>query len=528
MTLEQEIKKRRTFAIISHPDAGKTTITEKLLLYGGAIQMAGTVKAKRSKKFATSDWMELEKQRGISVTSSVMSFPYKDCAINLIDTPGHQDFSEDTYRTLTAVDSALMLIDASNGVETQTKKLFEVCALRKTPVMSFINKMDRPGRDPFSLLEEIERVLGIATYPITWPIGMGDEFRGVYDRQTKEFLLYDNSGDRSRKANLQGISLDSPQVDEVLGSAYAQTLREEISLLDHAGDSFDHNAYLEGKLAPVFFGSALNNFGIETLLKNICELAPPPLKRHTIQREVDPLEDKFSGFIFKIQANMDPSHRDRVAFLRICSGSFHREMKAHHVRMGRAMRLGRPTNFMAQDRSLVDEAFAGDIVGIHDPGIFRIGDTLSSGESINFTDIPVFAPEHFVRVELKDPLKSKQLRKGLDQLSEEGAVQVFRPMYSNDQYLGVVGMLQIDVVKYRIKEEYGVEVQMRPLAYTAARWIYSEDKKALDKFKEDQAQNIVLDSRGNPTLLLDHDWRLKFYEERHPAIKFAKTAEALF
>lgn len=528
MNLDQEIKKRRTFAIISHPDAGKTTITEKLLLYGGAIQMAGTVKAKRSKKFATSDWMELEKQRGISVTSSVMSFPYGDCAINLIDTPGHQDFSEDTYRTLTAVDSALMLIDASNGVETQTKKLFEVCALRKTPVMSFINKMDRPGRDPFSLLEEIERVLGIATYPITWPIGIGMDFRGVYDRQRKEFLLYDNSGDRSRQAQLEGISLDSPLVDEKLGAEHAATLREEISLLDGAGESFDHQAYLDGKLAPVFFGSALNNFGIETLLKNISELAPSPLKRHTRQRDVDPLEDKFSGFIFKIQANMDPSHRDRVAFLRICSGRFHRDMKAFHVRMARLMRLGRPTNFMAQDRSLVDEAFAGDIVGIHDPGIFRIGDTLSSGETINFTDIPVFAPEHFVRVELRDPLKSKQLRKGLDQLSEEGAVQVFRPLHSNDQYLGVVGMLQIDVVKYRIKEEYGVEVNMRPLAYTAARWIYSEDKKALEKFKEDQSQNIVLDARENPTLLLDHDWRLKFLEERHPAIKFAKTAEALF
>ena len=528
MNLENEIKKRRTFAIISHPDAGKTTITEKLLLYGGAIQMAGTVKAKRSKKFATSDWMELEKQRGISVTSSVMSFPYETCSINLIDTPGHQDFSEDTYRTLTAVDSALMLIDASNGVETQTKKLFEVCALRKTPVMSFINKMDRPGRDPFSLLEEIERVLGIATYPITWPIGIGDQFRGVYDRQTKEFLLYDNSGDRSRMAQLEGISLDSPRVDESLGTELASLLREEISLLDHAGDHFDHQAYLDGKLAPVFFGSALNNFGIETLLKNIVALAPSPLQRKAVQRVVNPLEDKFSAFVFKIQANMDPSHRDRVAFLRICSGSFNRDMKAHHVRMNRLMRLGRPTHFMAQDRSLVDEAFAGDIVGIHDPGLFRIGDSLTNGEVLNFTDIPVFAPEHFVRVELKDPLKSKQLRKGLDQLSEEGAVQVFRPLHSNDQYLGVVGLLQIDVVKYRIKAEYGVEINMRALPYTAARWIYSEDKKALEQFKLDQAQHIVLDSRENPTLLLDYDWRLKFHEERNPALKFAKTAEALF
>lgn len=528
MNIEQEITRRRTFAIISHPDAGKTTITEKLLLYGGAIQMAGTVKAKRSKKFATSDWMELEKQRGISVTSSVMSFPYEDCAINLIDTPGHQDFSEDTYRTLTAVDSALMLIDASNGVESQTKKLFEVCALRKTPVMAFINKMDRPGRDPFSLLEEIESVLGIASYPITWPIGIGPDFRGVYDRQRKEFLLYDKNEDRSQKAALKGISLDSPLVDEELGSELANTLREEIELLDHAGDGFDGEAYLEGRLAPVFFGSALNNFGIETLLKNICAMAPSPLKRMTHEREVDPLEKKFSAFVFKIQANMDPSHRDRVAFLRICSGSFHRDMKAHHVRMQRLMRLGRPTHFLAQDRSLVDDAFAGDIVGIHDPGVFRIGDTLSQGETLHFKDIPVFAPEHFVRVALKNPLKSKQLHKALDQLSEEGAVQVFRPIHSNDQYLGVVGMLQIDVIKYRIKEEYNVEVDMHGLPYTAARWIYSENKKALQTFQDNEAQNIVVDSRENPTLLLDYDWRLKFYEDRHPDIQFMKTAEALF
>ncbi len=488
--------------------------------------MAGSVKAKRSKKFATSDWMELEKQRGISVTSSVMSFPYKGCAINLIDTPGHQDFSEDTYRTLTAVDSALMLIDAANGVETQTKKLFEVCALRKTPVMAFINKMDRPGRDPFSLLEEIEKVLGISTYPMTWPIGMGDEFRGVYDRQTKEFLIYERGADRSRRVELQGLSLSSPLVEKELGAEHAKILREEIELLDMAGESFDHEAYRLGLLAPVFFGSALNNFGIETLLENISALAPSPLPRHTVQREVNSLESKFSGFIFKIQANMDPSHRDRVAFLRICSGSFRRDMKAYHVRAARLMRLGRPTHFMAQDRSLVDEAFAGDIVGIHDPGVFRIGDSLSEGETLNFTDIPVFAPEHFVRVELRDPLKSKQLRKGLDQLSEEGAVQVFRPLHNNDQYLGVVGMLQIDVVKYRIKEEYGVEVNMRPLAYTAARWVYSEDRKALEKFMNDEAQHIVLDSRGNPTLLLDYDWRLKYHEERHPALKFVRTAEA--
>ncbi len=527
MKLDQEIQKRRTFAIISHPDAGKTTVTEKLLLYGGAIQMAGTVKAKRSKKFATSDWMELEKQRGISVTSSVMSFPYNGYSINLIDTPGHQDFSEDTYRTLTAVDSALMLIDAANGVETQTKKLFEVCALRKTPIMAFINKMDRPGRDPFSLLEEIEKVLGIATYPITWPIGMGDQFRGVYNRQTQEFLIYEKNADRSRHVPLKGLSLADPLVDRELGSELADVLREEISLLEAAGDSFDLAAYREGQLAPVFFGSALNNFGIETLLQNVTELAPSPLARHAVERMVDPLEENFTGFIFKIQANMDPPHRDRVAFLRICSGRFLRDMKAYHVRMGRLMRLGRPANFMAQDRSLVDEAYAGDVVGIHDPGVFRIGDSLSTGESLHYTGIPVFAPEYFVRVELADPLKSKQLRKGLDQLSEEGAVQVFRPLQTNDQYLGVVGLLQIDVVKFRIKAEYGVEVNMRTLPYTAARWIYCDDKLALEKFKTEESHSIVLDRYNNPTLLLDAEWRLKFHQERNPLLIFKKTAEAV-
>lgn len=527
MPLDHEIRKRRTFAIISHPDAGKTTITEKLLLYGGAIQMAGTVKAKRSKKFATSDWMELEKQRGISVTSSVMSFPYANHAINLIDTPGHQDFSEDTYRTLTAVDSALMLIDCANGVETQTKKLFEVCAMRKTPIITFINKLDRPGRDPFSLLEEIETVLGIATYPATWPIGMGDEFRGVYHRKTREFLIYEKNSDRSRKVPLKGLSLTDPLVDQELGKEHAKALREDIELLDAAGDEFDLQAYKEGKLAPVFFGSALNNFGVELLLENIVDLAPSPQARQSAQRIVEPMEKDFTAFVFKIQANMDPAHRDRVAFMRICSGKFERGMKAHHVRMGRLMRLGRPTHFMAQDRSLVDEAFAGDIVGIHDPGVFRIGDSLSCGETLNFTGIPVFAPEHFVRVELADPLKSKQLRKGLDQLSEEGAVQVFRPLHSNDQYLGVVGLLQIDVVTYRLKAEYGVDVNMKALPYSAARWIFSDDKKALEAFKTDQSHHIVLDSYEKPTLLLDYEWRLKFHQERHPAIKFLQVSEAV-
>lgn len=528
MTLDQEVKIRRTFAIISHPDAGKTTITEKLLLYGGAIKMAGSVKAKRSKKFATSDWMELEKQRGISVTSSVMAFPYKDHKINLIDTPGHQDFSEDTYRTLTAVDSALMLIDCANGVEAQTKKLFQVCAARHTPIMTFINKMDRDGRDPFSLLEEIETVLGIKTYPMTWPIGMGPDFRGVYHRQEKKILIYDQNSDRSTQ-NIPVVDTDlsSSKLDDLIGSDLAQTLRDDIELLEGAGDHFDKKAYLDGKLAPVFFGSALNNFGIETLLDYLIELAPYPLPRETLKEIVDPFNEQFSGFIFKIQANMDPSHRDRVAFMRICSGRFERGMKAFHVRSEKSLRLGRPTQFMAQDRSLVDEAFAGDIVGIHDPGIFKIGDSLSEGSQFMFTGIPVFAPEHFVRVQLEDPLKSKQLTKALDQLSEEGAVQVFRPLDRNDQYLGVVGVLQIDVVAYRVKAEYGVNVSMHSLPYSAARWIKSKDEKKLESFMRDQSQNICLDSHQNPTLLLDHEWRLKYHKEKYPEVEFFATSEAV-
>lgn len=523
--LAQQIKKRRTFAIISHPDAGKTTITEKLLLYGGAIKMAGSVKAKRSKKYATSDWMEIEKKRGISVTSSVLKFPYRDHEVNLIDTPGHQDFSEDTYRTLTAVDSALMLIDAANGVESQTKKLFEVCALQKTPITTFINKMDREGRDPFELLDEIESVLGIATYPVTWPIGMGDRFRGVYHREKKTLLLFDKDPDRAQSVEPLELDISDKLLDETVGEELATQFREEIELLEGAGEGFDLQAYLEGKLAPVFFGSALTNFGVQPLLNYIVEQAPEPQPRKALERTVSPDEQKFSAFVFKIQANMDPSHRDRVAFMRVCSGKFERGMKAHHVRSKKQMRLGRPTSFMAQDRSMVDEAYPGDIVGIHDPGVFKIGDTLTGGESIHFTGIPVFAPEHFVRVILKDPLKSKQLNKGLDQLSEEGAVQVFRPTTSNAQFLGVVGVLQFDVVKYRIQAEYGVNVQMESLPYSAARWFRCDDSKVLEKFRREQSAAICLDQHQKETILMDHDWRIKFFTERYPEIDFFSTSE---
>ena len=523
---DTQISRRRTFAIISHPDAGKTTLTEKLLLYGGAIQLAGSVKAKRSKKFATSDWMELEKQRGISVTSSVMNFPYKNHEINLIDTPGHEDFSEDTYRTLTAVDSALMLIDVASGVEAQTKKLFEVCRLRKTPVMTFVNKLDRDGREPFELLDDIEQTLGIATYPMTWPIGSGELFCGVFNRMQRSLSLYEKGLDRSKIASVKSLNLADPSISTLIPENQARQLLSELELLDGAGDSFSQEAYLAGDLAPVFFGTALNNFGVETLLDALIGLAPAPQARHSTTRKVEPHEDKFSAFIFKIQANMDPAHRDRVAFMRICSGRFERGMKAFHVRAARSLRLGRPTQFMAQDRSLVDEAYAGDIVGIHDPGIFKIGDTITEGERFFYTGIPVFAPEQFVRVQLADPLKGKQLGKGLDQLSEEGAVQVFRPLQSNDLYLGVVGALQIDVVAFRIKAEYGVNISMHPLPYSAARWI-SADPLDLAEFKREQSQNLCQDHRGNLTILLDHEWRLKFYQERHPKIRFLATSESV-
>lgn len=523
--IANEIQKRRTFAIISHPDAGKTTLTEKLLLFGGAIKMAGTVKAKRSKKFATSDWMELEKKRGISVSSSVMNFPYQGFEINLIDTPGHEDFSEDTYRTLSAVDSVLMLIDAANGVETQTKKLFEICRMRQSPILTFINKLDREGRDPFELLEEIENVLGIKSVPITWPIGMGPTFKGVYHRETKVIHLFDKDSDQDVKLPVPNDDFLHADVVAKIGEDAAETLAMEIELLDGAGDTFTQDDYLSGKVAPVFFGSALNSFGIQPLLDSVCKIAPGPLPRETDKRLVAPDEPKFSAVIFKIQANMDPSHRDRVAFMRICSGRFERGMKAFHVRMGREHRLGRPTQFMAQDRSLVDEAFAGDIVGIHDPGLYKIGDTLTQGESHYYKGVPVFAPEHFVRVGLADPLKSKQLHKGLDQLSEEGAVQVFRPITTNDQILGVVGVLQFDVVKFRIAAEYGVNVNFSGLPFGAARWVHCDDEEALNQFVKEQGHIVCKDQHENYAVLLENTWKIKFLEERYPKVTYSATSE---
>jgi len=450
---QKEMSRRRTFAIISHPDAGKTTLTEKLLLYGGAIQMAGTVKGKKADRHATSDWMELEKQRGISVTSAVMQFPYKDYIVNLLDTPGHEDFSEDTYRTLTAVDSALMVIDCAKGVEDRTIKLMDVCRLRDTPIMTFINKLDREGRDPMELMDEVENILKIKCAPITWPIGMGKRLKGVYHILQDRVHLYSATHGGKIKTGEIIQGLDNPRLDENM-EGNAQEFRDEIELLQGASNEFDLDAYLAGELTPVFFGSAINNFGVNELLDYFVDIAPGPQPRDTDLRKVDSKEEKFTGFVFKIQANMDPQHRDRVAFVRVCSGVYNKGMKVHQVRLGKDVKIANATTFMASERENVEMAYAGDIIGFHNHGTIQIGDTFTEGEKLKFTGIPNFAPELFRRVRLKDPLRMKALQKGLDQLSEEGASQVFRPMNSNDVIVGAVGVLQFDVVAFRLKEEY--------------------------------------------------------------------------
>jgi len=519
------IRKRRTFAIISHPDAGKTTITEKLLLYGGAIQLAGNVKAKKSRRYTTSDWMELERKRGISVTSSVMNFSYKNHEINLIDTPGHEDFSEDTYRTLIGVDSVLILIDAASGVEEQTKKLFHICKSQSMPMMAFINKMDRPSLDPFDLIDNLEKTLSVSCFPVTWPINNGEAlFQGVFDRERAVFFSYNSENNNEFLSPSTPYSLEQEEYRSKLGAAAYQKLLDDLELLQGAGGSFSRKIYLKGECIPVFFGSALKNFGLDHLLDHIIHIAPPPLARQAKTRLVEANESSFSAFIFKIQANMDSAHRDRVAFIRICSGKFTRGMKAFHVRMKRELRLARPTQFMAQDRSLVEEAYAGDIVGIHDPGLFRIGDTLTQGEILEFQSMPVFAPEHFVRVSLLEPLRKKQLKKALDQLSEEGAVQVLRPSISNDQYLGVVGPLQFDVVKFRIEKEYQVSVRFHPLPYRVARWIHTKTENEMKIFLSQQKQMIHYDQKQQPVVLIDHEWRLKIIQERYPEVSFHKEA----
>ena len=517
--------RRRTFAIISHPDAGKTTLTEKLLLFGGAIQMAGAVKSRKSARHATSDWMAMEKERGISVTSSVMQFPYEGRIVNLLDTPGHADFSEDTYRVLTAVDSALMVIDCAKGVEERTIKLMEVCRLRTTPIMTFINKLDREGRSPIELLDEVESVLKIQCAPVTWPIGMGKRLKGVYHLLDDEVHLYDTGRNFTRQDSTIFESIDDPRLEARIGSEMLRELREELELVQGASHPFDQAEYLAGRQTPVFFGSAVNNFGVQLLLDFFVEHAPPPRPRATTSREVAPYEPQLSGFVFKIQANMDPQHRDRVAFMRICSGKFSAGMKALQARTGKEVKLANALTFMASDREIVETAYPGDVIGIHNHGTISIGDSFSEGEVLSFTGIPNFAPELFRRARLRDPLKLKQLQKGLAQLSEEGATQFFRPLMSNDLILGAVGTLQFDVVAYRLKDEYGVDASFEPVQVTTARWVHCDDAKKFEEFRDKNAMNLALDAAGELVYLAPTRVNLQLAEERAPAVRFAATRE---
>jgi peptide chain release factor 3 len=520
----QKIEQRRTFGIISHPDAGKTTLTEKLLLFGGAIQLAGAVKARKAGRHATSDWMTIEKERGISVTTSVMKFHYRNFEINLLDTPGHQDFSEDTYRVLTAVDSALMLIDSGKGVEPQTEKLMEVCRMRNTPIMTFINKLDRDGLTPMDILADIEDKLQIECVPLSWPIGMGKDFKGVYNIYRGSLHLFTPGRNSRKEEGITITDLADPRLDELLGSG-AGRIREDISLIEGASSPFSLEEYLKGNQTPVFFGSAINNFGVQELLDAFVEMAPSPGVRMTTTRPVSPFEESFSGFVFKIQANMDLAHRDRIAFFRICSGKFTRGMRVMHHRIGREIILSNATIFMAQDRTNVEEAWPGDIIGIHNHGIIQIGDTFTEGEELRFTGIPNFAPEHFRRVRVKNSLRIKQLQKGLTQLSEEGAVQVFRPVAGNDYILGAVGVLQFDVTMARLKTEYGVDASYEPIDYTTARWIACDDRKMLANFEKKNQNNLAYDAGNHLTYLTTSEWRLGFTMEDWPGIKFNKTRE---
>ena len=522
--IQKEVRRRRTFAIISHPDAGKTTLTEKLLLYGGAIQLAGTVKGRKASRHATSDWMALEQQRGISVTSSVMQFPYKGHIVNLLDTPGHEDFSEDTYRTLTAVDSALMVIDCAKGVEKRTIKLMDVCRLRDTPIITFINKLDREGREPIELLDEIESVLKIQCSPITWPIGMGSRLRGVYHLIQDRIYLYEKVG-REKAAEITAIDgVDSDAATEVLGEM-ADEFREEIELVKGACPEFSVEDYLAGKQTPVLFGSAISNFGVKELLDEFVANAPAPLPHESEQREVDPLEDKLTGFIFKIQANMDPGHRDRIAFMRICSGEYQKGIKTLHVRSGKEMKIPEAITFLAADRQHAETAYAGDIIGIHNHGTINIGDSFTQGEEIRFTGIPNFAPEIFRRAVLKDPLRLKALQKGLAQLCEEGATQLFKPLRNNDLILGAVGPLQFEVVAHRLRDEYKVECQFETINVATARWVDCDDAKMLSEFEKKAHDNLALDHGNSLVYIAPTRVNLNLTEERWPDIGFRKTRE---
>ena len=522
--LQKEVRKRRTFAIISHPDAGKTTLTEKLLLYGGAIQLAGTVKGRKASRHARSDWMALEQQRGISVTSSVMQFPYKGHVVNLLDTPGHEDFSEDTYRTLTAVDSALMVIDCAKGVEQRTIKLMDVCRLRDTPIMTFINKLDRDGREPIELLDEIESVLKIQCAPVTWPIGMGRSLKGVYHLLQDKIYLYDKVG-REKAAKIRVVDgLHSAEADAVLGSM-AGDFREELELVKGACPELSIEDYLAAKQTPVFFGSAIANFGVQELLDEFVAHAPSPQPHESEQRDVDPYEDNLTGFVFKIQANMDPGHRDRIAFMRIVSGEYRKGVRVQHVRLGKEMKIPEAITFLAADRQHAETAYAGDIIGIHNHGTINIGDSFTQGEEIRFTGIPNFAPEIFRRAVLKDPLRLKALQKGLAQLCEEGATQLFKPLRNNDLILGAVGPLQFDVVAHRLRHEYNVDCQFEAIEVATARWIICDDQKMLAEFEKKAHDNLALDHSDSLVYIAPTRVNLSLTEERWPDVGFRETRE---
>ncbi len=537
--LESQVKRRRTFAIISHPDAGKTTLTEKLLLYGGAIHLAGAVRAKANQRHTTSDWMEIEKQRGISISTSVLQFEYNGTIINLLDTPGHKDFSEDTYRTLMAADAAVMLIDAAKGVEPQTRKLFEVCRMRGIPIFTFINKMDRPSREPLDLLDELERILGIRSTPMTWPIGSGDRFRGVYDRQSQEVLYFQRDstvakGKKLEPKKMTGVddpeflkSLGGERGDEHEAQELYQQFKTELELLEMAGDPFEWERVLEGPLTPVFFGSAMNNFGIERFLDRFIELAPAPAPRTSTEgNEIPPTDSKFTSFVFKIQANMDPSHRDRVAFIRICSGHFTRNMLVRHSRLEKDIKLAMPVSFFGQDRVVVEEAWPGDVIGLVDTGsTLRIGDTLSQIKGLEYAGVPSFSPEHFAIVILKDPMKRKQLQKGLEQLSEEGVVQIYRQrgMGDKDPVLGAVGALQFEVLQHRLAAEYTVDTKIEKMPYVHARWVQGPGLDP-DFFERREDSRCLLDRDDNPVLLFKSDWALRWAADNYKTLEFMTTA----
>ena len=522
---QQEVGRRRTFGIISHPDAGKTTITEKLLLFGNAIQLAGTVKGRKTGRMATSDWMQMEQERGISITTSVMQFPYRDRMVNLLDTPGHEDFSEDTYRTLTAVDSVLMVIDGAKGVEDRTIKLMDVCRLRDTPIFTFINKMDREVRDHIEVLDEIETILKIKCAPVTWPIGMGKAFKGVYNLVTDTIHVFRPGQASIIPDDVQIQGIESAEALALLGEELVEELVEEIELVRGASYEFDLDEYLAGTMTPVFFGTALSNFGVREMLNYFVEWAPAPIPRQTNEREVPPMEETFSGFIFKIQANMDPKHRDRIAFMRVCSGAYTRGMKMKHTRIGKDIKIADAVTFLAGDRSAVEEAISGDIIGLHNHGTIQIGDTFTEGENLRFTGIPHFAPELFKRVRLKDPLKMKQLQKGLQQLSEEGATQLFMPVNNNDLILGAVGVLQFDVVQQRLRDEYKVECIYEPVSVNTARWVYCADSKMLEYFKRKAADNLAIDGGGYLTYIAPTRVNLSLIQERWPEVEFRATRE---